>query len=175
MSGSIKEGSYTVEASFIFPIIILLIMGTLIFAFYLHDRTVLTEMGMYYTKELFHMLDEPVDVNGRPEIERLEEQNLIRLGGYKKSIRPEVVAAQFKKSAESRLLISKVTKAEANASETGVSFSYEAECGGPLFMRLIGFAGMPDGYSGSSEMNRPMSPEEFVRIIRGVIWRKDQT
>lgn len=166
-------GSYTIEAAFVFPIIIILVSLIILYSFYLHDRVVLAEMSQYYTKKLFQMLDEPVSVSGRLEIERLEEQNLLRIGGYKDSIQPAMIEKSFRESAERWLLVTSVKSVRAEVTDTGVKFSYTADCAIRVLSKYVKMTGIENGFSGTKSIERPLSPEEFVRIIRGIIWRKE--
>ena len=68
-----NDGSYTVEAAFVFPVYLMLLTVFLLLGFYLYDKAVLSASALYYVKSAVHMADEPVDIRGEMELWRLEE------------------------------------------------------------------------------------------------------
>ena len=174
MSVKMKSGSVTVEAALVLGMTLLLFLSVFYMTFYLHDRAVLRETAAYYAEAMRHMAEEPVDLTGRLETWRLEEQNVFRTNGYAEFMDPGVVEYFFRRVAEERMLMSELTSAHASFEGRRIRLSYKAG------FRLLGgsFVSMVTGISSEWEdeirIDLKMDPEEFIRLCRGVIWRKKE-
>ena len=167
----LQAGVYTIEAAFVVSLICTLVMLVIVAAFYQHDRSVLTKMGLSYASSLLHMAEEPVTFDGMMEAERLEEQSIFRLDGYSGAVSQKDVEARFYESAESRLLMTDLRAVEVTADDSEVGISYEAAFRFPLAERLLTLFGSGRSLSGAFRLKRGMDPEEFVRIVRSVFKR----
>jgi len=168
-----KENGYmTVEAALLFGFILMLFMAMFYLAFYLHDRAVLYETCAYYAEAMLHSAEEPVDLTGRLETERLEEQSIFRTNGYAEYKDPGVVEAAFRTTAKNRLLMSSVTRVNASYSGRKVRIAYGAEFHLTAGSFVTLWTGIEKEFSGEVALECKMDPEEFVRLCRGVIWRK---
>lgn len=169
-----KSGSLTVEATLVLGFVLLLFLAVFYEAFYLHDRAVLRETASYYAEAMRHMAEEPVDIAGRLEAWRLEEQNIFRSNGYAGQKDPGAVETEFRQVAGQRMLMSDVKGAKAVFDGRKIRLSYSAE------FRLLSnsFVSAVTGISSVWEdeigIELKMDPEEFIRLCRGVIWRKKE-
>lgn len=171
MHGWSCDGSYTVEAAFIFPLYIMLLVIFLMIGFYLYDKAVLANLSVYYVKRAGHMIDEPVNADGEMEPWRLEEQGILRLKGYEESFSGKEIATAFQKTASERLFLAEIGAVDCSVEKGTVTLSYQAEFRAPLFSELLSSVGTETGIFGESSVSRSMSSEEFVRIVRGILWR----
>ena len=169
-----REGSVTVEATLVLGLVLLLLTTVFYMAFYLHDRAVLKETAAYYAEAMLHMAEEPVDLEGRLESWRIEDQNIFRTNGYAEYKDNGAVAIAFQTTANERMLITKVTIARAYFNQRKIVLMYSVKTN----MRQGSFAAlvtsMEKEWSDEVRMELKMDPEEFVRLCRGVIWRKKQ-
>lgn len=169
------EGSYTQEATFVFPLYIMLLVGFLLIGFFLYDKVVLTMTAQYYAKAALHMVDEPVSVEGEMEPWRLEEQGLLWLKGYSESFSGDTIRAECQKQMEERMFMAELKEVECTYHNGEVTISYDACYQAPVISDVLSFLGVETDMEGEATASRAMSPEEFVRIVRGVIWRNSRT
>ena len=174
MKSGMRSGSLTVEAALVFGVLFMVMLTVFYMAFYLHDRAVLYETAAYYAEAMAHMAEEPVNLSGEMEARRLEEQNIFRTNGYGGRQSTYAIEAAFMDEANSGMLMSSVTSARAVFNGRSLSLSYSAE-----FRVLQGsfietMTGIARTWSGKEERTLYMDPEEFVRLCRGLIWRKKE-
>lgn len=168
------SGVYTVEAALVMSFVLLLLFLCLFMAFYLHDRTVLNALGRYYLKTLIHMVEEPVTVDGELEAERMEEQNILRTNGFQSAISPDSVGARFAESASRMLLMSNLSEIDVMTYSDEVVIHYKARFKVPVYQGFIELLGVDTRYEATIRTERSLDPEEFVRLCRGIFFRKTQ-
>ena len=169
----VRAGSYTVEASFLLPILMVIAVLGIVMGMYYHDRQTLSALSQYYLKAAYHMIDEPVSVTGQMEIKRLEAQGLFRANGFAKQVSPAEVEDAFRRDAEKGLLITEIKSVRVQITGESADISYEAESRIGLFGGFAELLGLSGHFAEGIHKSRPLSPEEFVRICRGIIWRKE--
>ena len=168
------KGSMTVEATFVTGFALLLFTSVIYFAFFLHDRAVLRMTAEYYAETMLHMAEEPVDLIGRLESWRLEDQNIFRTNGYASDQDTDPVALAFRMTADQRMLMTRVEQVSATFNGRNVRLSCSARCqviSGSFVTRITG---IDPTWNEEVQMKLKMDPEEFIRLCRGVIWRKKQ-
>ena len=104
---SYLPGSYTIEASILISVILLILMTWFYLAFSFHDRLVCRALALFYTEAAGRMMEEPISEEGRLEIERLNERSGILIGTYASRINPSVLEERFLAAADGLLLISR--------------------------------------------------------------------
>ena len=172
VSEGICSGQYTIEAVFIFPLIVAILLLTVFYGLYLHDKVAIDEMGLYYAKQALHLLKEPVTIDGDLEIKRLEEQNILRTDGYGKHMDVGAVEARFYESAKNRLILSDLESVKIDIGEKSIAVSYAGSYRMKALTRFLSLLGIAEKFYGHAEMERTMDPEEFLRLCRGIIWRE---
>ncbi|GEM_PF-3782968 len=166
------KGSYTVEASVVVSLTMVLIMVLLYLGFLLRDRLVLYEVSLNYVNRMGQMLEEPVSAKDQLEALRLSEQNVFRSGSYKNGIHTEDMKALFIKNANEQTFLLTVRSADIQVTDRKVSLTYTAQAemrGGKTVSKLLSRFSTVEK---CVERERRMDPEEFVRLCRGTIWRK---
>ena len=174
MKHKMKNGSMTVEATLVLGVLFLLVLSAFYATFYLHDRAVIRGTAAYYAEAMRHMAEEPVDLTGRLEPWRLEDQNVFRTNGYAENADPGIVEFLFRQAGNERMLTSEVTDARAAFEGRKISLSYTAKSrlfGDSIVSRVTGIS--PE-WSDEIRIELKMDPEEFIRLCRGVIWRKKE-
>ena len=174
MKARVQNGSVTVEAAFILGFVMMLFLAVFSMTFYLHDRAVLRETAAYYAEAMRHMAEEPVDLDGRLESWRLEEQNVFRTNGYAEYKDPGLVEYAFRQTAAQRMLMSEVTSTKAVFEGRKIRLSYAAAFRLPGGAVIAGITGIGTEWSDEIQISLRMDPEEFIRLCRGVIWRKKE-
>ena len=174
MRKKIGNGFLTVEAAVLFGIILSVLTAVLYLGFYLHDRAVLGETAAYYAGVMMHMIEEPVSYGGRLEIRRLEEQDIFRVAGYGEQQDPREIEALFRKEMGDRLLMTGVEEIHAEFGQREVVFTYRARFRWRVGALVKAMLGLEETFSGEVHLKRNMDPEEFIRLCRGVIWRKKE-
>lgn len=170
-----KESGYmTLEAALILGIVMQLMAGMFCISFYLHDRAVLYEITSYYAETMRHMLEEPVNSDGVLEINRLEEQNLFRTNGYGSDRDSEEIVQAIRREAGKRLLVSTVTGIDVGRTDQKIVVTYEAVFHFKIAKFILKLTGIDQEIRGTVIRERTMDPEEFIRLCRGVVWRKRQ-
>lgn len=172
--GTAERGSMTVEASLVLGIVLMLILSVLYTAFYLHDRAVLKETAAWFSEAMLHMAEEPVNLDGRLEAGRLESQNIFRANGYASEEDAVKAAEAFRRTAELRMLMTRVTDVRASFEGRKIRLSYTAEFRMNVGAAVSRVTGVLPSWTDETERTLGMDPEEFVRLCRGVIWRKKE-
>ena len=167
----IRRGSYTIEAAIVMGIVMMLLYAFVFIGFYLHDRLVLYESGLNYAETLLHMTEEPVTFSGKLEIVRLEEQNILRIGGYQDAVNTAFLQELFLYETGQRLFLSQPDDVKIEADGTEVRLFYSAQVRIPFGSMVRKMIGVQPEISREIRMRRRIDPEEVVRLMRGVIWR----
>ena len=165
-------GSYTIEASILISLILLIIMTWFYLAFSFHDRLVFRALALFYTEAAGRMMEEPVSEEGRLEIERLNERSGILIGTYVSRIKPSVLEERFYEAAQGLLLISRPETVKLNAQGRAVRFTYRSDTAYPLALPDFSFLYDDNEAHGEIRYSLSVPPETFIRAARGLIWRE---
>ena len=165
-------GSYTIEASILISIILLILMSWFYLAFSFHDRLVCRALALFYTEAAGRMMEEPVSEEGRLEIERLNERSGILIGTYVSRIKPSVLEERFLTASEGLLLISRPESVKMRAQGREVRLLYSADPGFPLSLPSMSFLYENNEARGETRYGLSVPPETFIRAARGLIWRE---
>ena len=163
-----KKGFYTVEASVILVITTALIALLISYGFCLHDRAILMETALYDLRAAVQYLEEPVDLLGRLDADKITlHAPWEALSGGNKLV-PLLLKTEYRLKAEDRLLLGNLEGASAALENGKLSLSYDSS-----FSYVDGsFAGILAGPEKRIERNlslrRSPSPEENVRVIRAL-------
>lgn len=169
---SCLPGSYTIEASILISIIILILMTWFYLAFSFHDRLVCRALALFYTEAAGRMMEEPISEEGRLEIERLNERSGILIGTYASRINPSVLEERFLAAADGLLLISRPETVRMRAKGREVQFLYRADPAFPLSLPNMSFLYDNNEAYGEIRYGLSVPPETFIRAARGLIWRE---
>lgn len=165
-------GSYTVEASILVSLILLILMTWFYLTFSFHDRLIFRALALYYTEAAGRMMEEPVSEEGRLEIERLNERSGIIIGSYASRIKPSVLEERFAAAADSLMFISAPAAVKMNAGGREVRFSFASETNYPAVLPGMRFIYEDNGARGEIRYSLSVPPETFIRAARGLIWRE---
>ena len=165
-------GSYTVEASILVSLILLILMAWFYLAFSFHDRLVIRALALFYTEAAGRMMEEPVSEEGRLEIERLNERSGILIGTYISRIHPSVLEERFSAAADGLLLISRPEAVKLRAQGREVRFSFTSSTSYPSMIPNLSFQYGAHDAQGETRYGLVIPPETFIRAARGLIWRE---
>ena len=165
-------GSYTVEASILVSMILLIMMAWFFLAFTFHDRMVARALALFYTEAAGRMMEEPVSDDGRLLIERLNERSGFLTGSYGARIVPSVFEERFRTAADGLLLISRpeTVRLQVEGREARLTFSSAAR----YPASVPGFSFMYDNNGSQKESRYGLSvpPETVIRAARGLLWKE---
>ena len=166
------SGSYTVEASILVSLILLILMTWFYLAFSFHDRLVFRALALFYTEAAGRMMEEPVSEEGRLEIERLNERSGILIGTYASRIDPAVLEERFQTAADGLLLISRPETVKLRAQGREVQLSYASYTSYTAMLPGLSFLYEDNEARGEIKYGLSIPPETFIRAARGLIWRE---
>ena len=167
----VGDGSATVEATLVMAVVLSVVFSFTVFSMILHDRVVLKELGDYYSETLMHLIEEPVEPDGTLLIDRLEEETILRTKGYGTKEAEEEIRERMMDSAAESLLLTRLTDVTVTLGPKEGVIRYEGELkfrGGSFFLQWML---SDEGLSGSVSRDRRTDPEEFIRLLRGIVWR----
>ena len=167
-----SKGSFTVESAMVMGLVLTILLSVISYAGYLHDRAVLTSIALYYKESLQHMMEEPVAFDGTLQTKRLEEQNVLRTNGYGTGVNASDIERRFLESAGKRVLFSEVTGCSIRLGEREAALSYRASFKMRFGVAVLRLAGIETEIEGTVSAEKRFDPEEFIRLLRGLIWRK---
>ena len=168
------NGSVTVEACFIGGLTVTVLAALIWFGLYMRDRSVIRSALLYYKEEVAAILSEPAAADGKLSLERLGEDSLVNTLSPTKKVDLLELSGGFRKRLENALLISRPEKTDARLTDRGICLEYRCSFRLPTgnwFLKILPDEGT---VSGSVEVRTGLEPEEFLRICRGIIWRKDE-
>ena len=137
----------------------------------LHDRAVIEEAIRYYAEALIHMIEEPVEPGGDLAIARLEEDTIFRLKGYGTEEAAKTVRDEIESAVGGSLLLLKIRETSVSISEKTARITVQTELKAAL-QAAASHLFPADAFEQSIERDRRMDPEEFIRLLRGTVWRK---
>lgn len=173
-SRSLTEGSLTVEAGFVMGVVLTLLTAVLLLAFYLHDRATFHETVSEYAEGLRRMMEEPVDLYGALIPERLNTENIFRTGWHLDSASAAKAEREIQETADRYMFLCRVRSVSVLAEGGMVRVSYSGVFDPPFSGDLLRLIGVETVFSGEAEHRWNLEPEEFVRLCRGLIWRKKE-
>lgn len=168
-----RKGSFTIEAAMILWLVMTILWSFVYLAMFLHDRLFLYETALYTASETVHRIEEPVSDAGRLEILRLENRNILRLGGYEDDIRTDETEERFRAEADARLLVTELDEVSVTADRGGVSVRYSGRITLPFGEMMKRFLPDFETVERTVSMKRRADPEEIVRLMGGFFRRDD--
>lgn len=126
--GKKVKGSITVEAVFIFPIILFIILAFIYFAFYLHDRMVINTVMNEANERLNQSVKQPTDyTSGAIYYDKMTSRTLLCRYNGDYSVEIEAAKKYIKEQLSKKLMIGKVRNIEITKNKHSIATKVAAE------------------------------------------------
>ena len=165
--------SFTVEASLIMIAVLMAIFLCIYYGFILHDKTMLEEVSWQTAQKAALYATENSNMEtGDFDWEALQKKGLLWRLSRNPVIDPQTISSYLKTRIAGELFACDEPTVQISSSAGNVQIFYEAHIRLPLFSAMQIF-GVPSSLSGSVQV-KESKQEEFIRLVRGIIWDQDK-